>query len=664
MRSLLLTPLVALAFGCSERPIDLHPSEPSDQPSAQAGAIVNGQVETGYPGVGALVTRAGNRYYGSFCTATLIAPQWLLTAAHCIKGQDLQQQGVEPSTTFFFVGADARAPLNGLPEGTLYAIAAFVPHPYYDPDSNSNDIGLVYLAEPVTDVEAYNYNATDLADWVEDRDEGQVLTIGFGATEGRRSTGSGLKRSTRVDIDQVVNDFFTSRFVDTGTCFGDSGGPSYLDFQGNSKIIGVTSAGAGCPMSNPDCDPCTTLTYYTRVDRYSTWISQTLDGPVPTCNNTPNMCLCAEACGEDGKCDTSVICKIASCQETYFCIRQCNGDAGCIENCRASAPEDELAESDALVACADERCAGLRGDERRQCLQENCPEELAACFDYGELATGDDSCAEVYGCFSECTNNYCFTSCLEGGTAEAQQQVSALDRCLRNNCEEPNVMALDACARIECRESYEGCFPPTYGVWDCAFADDCRLGCNPADDTCSDQCHDLGTAEVQPVYQALLLCLGRNCFGLTGESEKACRERHCAAENAACRPPVPSAEGEGCSVDKPCAEGLDCVETSEGVSTCEAPCVDADGDGACLPEDCDDGSLAVSPDLAEVCDNDIDDDCDGSIDELETCPASPEVEVPTVTGGCHGASGGIAALALLLIFRGLRRRTAPCHPGR
>ena len=44
------------------------------------------------------------------------------------------------------------------------------------------------------------------------------------------------------------------------------------------------------------------------------------------------------------------------------------------------------------------------------------------------------------------------------------------------------------------------------------------------------------------------------------------------------------------------------------------PIVDADGDGFSVDEDCDDDDPAVNPDAAETC-NDLDDNCDGSVDE-------------------------------------------------
>ena len=57
--------------GCQETsPTSSH--DPA--PAVAAGPIVNGQLETGYPPVGALTAWFGGQYGGAFCTATLIRP--------------------------------------------------------------------------------------------------------------------------------------------------------------------------------------------------------------------------------------------------------------------------------------------------------------------------------------------------------------------------------------------------------------------------------------------------------------------------------------------------------------------------------------------------------------------------------------------------------------
>jgi hypothetical protein len=61
----------------------------------------------------------------------------------------------------------------------------------------------------------------------------------------------------------------------------------------------------------------------------------------------------------------------------------------------------------------------------------------------------------------------------------------------------------------------------------------------------------------------------------------------------------------------------------------EVTCLDLDGDGftsesGCVNSgDCDDSDEAISPSAAEVCDDGVDNDCDGLADPSEDCPPDP-----------------------------------------
>jgi serine protease len=49
--------------------------------------------------------------------------------------------------------------------------------------------------------------------------------------------------------------------------------------------------------------------------------------------------------------------------------------------------------------------------------------------------------------------------------------------------------------------------------------------------------------------------------------------------------------------------------------TYDGSCTDADGDGYCIDSDCDDNDASVNPGSSEVCDDGIDNNCDGTVDE-------------------------------------------------
>ncbi|NIN94816.1 MAG: hypothetical protein GTO49_07515, partial [Anaerolineae bacterium] len=87
-----------------------------------------------------------------------------------------------------------------------------------------------------------------------------------------------------------------------------------------------------------------------------------------------------------------------------------------------------------------------------------------------------------------------------------------------------------------------------------------------------------------------------------------------------------------------CDNGVD--DDCDGLIDADDPdcatCTDADGDGyaiegeVCGPIDCDDANPAVNPGAAEVCDNGIDDDCDGFVDADDSdC------------GACTDSDGGL-----------------------
>jgi hypothetical protein len=62
--------------------------------------------------------------------------------------------------------------------------------------------------------------------------------------------------------------------------------------------------------------------------------------------------------------------------------------------------------------------------------------------------------------------------------------------------------------------------------------------------------------------------------------------------------------------------GLDFVVLrDETLDRVACNCVDADADGFSSCVECDDGNASVNQDAVEVCDNGIDDDCDGAIDD-------------------------------------------------
>ena len=701
-RAALLSALALAACQAAPPAPDPGPEQsPPSTPAITPAPIVNGDTETGWPSVGALTFRFNDQYAGSFCTGTLIAPDWVLTAGHCVTSDGTGPRAIRAANSAFLVGTDARVADDGGPvDGQTHAVHAFVPHPDYNPTTNVHDIALVHLAEPVTDVTPSAFSAHDLAALLAEHTAAgaplDLFTVGFGATEGITSSGSGLKRSTTVSVDEVTATYFVSTFKGSGTCYGDSGGPGFITVGDAPFVAGVTSAGSACPPGHPDCDTCQTSTIDTRVDTYADWIQLTLESGPPTCHTAPGLCLCAEACQDDASCDDSV-CKVATCRDTYSCAIACVGDADCLAACYGAALPAIVPDAEAIVACDVEHCAEHEPgtSARRDCARAECRYLYNACTGWGPTTTGDEDCAFVYDCLSDCQDHDCVMGCLNRGTEAAQLAFEALSGCLNAECRDAETEAdYQRCAHERCAAQIDACYPVVSGDASCAEVLECSGMCVATQESCLRRCKNSGTLDAQAAYTALTGCVDTECAGLAPLERISCTQEKCASETLGCTPEVVlgagcalegggcpegtacvasgegtqcalsggAADGEACAADatpRDCGDGLVCHHPPTGAAgTCGPPCTDADSDGACAAVDCADTDATAWPGAAEVCDDGVDNDCDGAVDDgCAPSVVEQEPEAPKASGGgCAGgaAGGGLAVLAALALL-GLRR---------
>jgi len=608
--TLLASLLAWLTLGliaCQDPPQRPHEAQPLQTRSA---AIVGGQLETGWPGVGALTLREpGANYGGSFCTGALISPEWVLTAAHCLVSEDSDFTPT-PSNTRFYVGNDST---GAQPVGSFYQPDRFVVHPDYSADDYIHDIALIHLGEPATGVETYAYNTINLAPYVGELAE----YIGFGATEGINNSGSGVKRSTSLEILQLAEDSYYSQFNGGGICYGDSGGPALLLINGVWRIVGVNSRGGGETE-----DPCRAFYVSVRVDAYVDWISQELSVPPPDCRDEEGTCLCEAACQADGRCEQST-CEVMSCSELYECITGCQGDQGCQSYCSVTASPEGLEQLSSLYDCLGARCGSLEGDEYSSCVTERCAEELNLCF---PRVTGTETCAQVSECIQLCRDgdSDCQRRCFDEGSEEAQELYIELSACYNERCADEQTNAgFRRCLEAECLDPYFDCIPPddcplTGGG--CAGDEACYLGFGGRTSCYPSEGRSLGD-DCEPTSDVLSCADGLVC--LDGSCTRLCLEHN------------DCAEGERCF--EPLFEGLD----DGGVCLC----ADEDEDGVCAAEDCNDADPNSGVAGDERCGDALDNDCDGLIDEgcqsmNAGAEAGSEAGSAPPEGGGRGPSAG------------------------
>lgn len=226
--------LSSLLFGLLAVPACVTSS--SDSVGRVEQGIVGGQMANplDYPSVVALEEEPGNW----FCTGTLIASDWVLTAAHCVADA--------PGTGLHVRFDDAD--VNDTTGGVVVAVSEVHAHPDFDWEAWDNDVALLRLATPVTDrapTPIYR-EAVPAAT--------PVLDVGYGAADNNDGGAGQLRAVEKVTADCAgANDPTVSGdnlvCMDAsdgrGSCFGDSGGPTFATIGGTRVVAGITSGGTG-----------------------------------------------------------------------------------------------------------------------------------------------------------------------------------------------------------------------------------------------------------------------------------------------------------------------------------------------------------------------------------------------------------------------------------
>ncbi|TQK70007.1 trypsin-like serine protease [Nocardioides sp. SLBN-35] len=279
MRARLLTLVVAAVAG-------LGLVVPTSPASASTGGTVDGDT---HPNVAMIAFYDAD---GRFrCSATLISPTVLVTAAHCTSG-------TLGKTLVTFDSVVAEAPPSPLPvasdvsagytdadiTGAGYLSGTAYTHPDYSDFTdldNWNDVGVVVLDHAVGIAPA-PLAGLNAADAVKQPRKTLFTAVGYGTEVRQADTGSQkptpmsypiIRRYVEMPGQKITPQIIQTNgnendpFGTGGTCFGDSGGSLWLD----GKVVGVTSYGY--------TQNCRYLDGYQRIDipGVASWLAGFLD---------------------------------------------------------------------------------------------------------------------------------------------------------------------------------------------------------------------------------------------------------------------------------------------------------------------------------------------------------------------------------------------------
>ncbi|OMJ19162.1 Urokinase-type plasminogen activator [Smittium culicis] len=242
--------------------------------------IINGKA-TGtdlYPFISQLYrTDDQGKTFSFTCTGSLIASQYVITAAHCVHYSD---RTLQPANTFkVSVGKATLADSNDI--ASLYSVTDISVNGYRT--KASNDIVVLKLDRPVpasvaTPAKIYPYKITDKL---------PIEVAGFGVTKFDSSEASKTLLRTVLSVSSAsqCSAFNADWSNNSGpvvcsinangndSCKGDSGGPLVAKLNGKRTLVGITSWGTNMDLTKPSSCGENTISFYVRAAYFVKWIA-------------------------------------------------------------------------------------------------------------------------------------------------------------------------------------------------------------------------------------------------------------------------------------------------------------------------------------------------------------------------------------------------------